>query len=61
MGDFWRLAVLRFFVLLCNRGFAMSTFVLPFQATDPDIYEHFMGRWSHRLAGPFLEFVGQIR
>ena len=36
----------------------MSTFVLPFQATDPDIYEHFMGRWSHRLAGPFLEFVG---
>jgi SAM-dependent methyltransferase len=28
-----------------------------FLATDPDVYEHFMGRWSERLAGPFLEFA----
>jgi hypothetical protein len=27
----------------------------PFMATDPDIYEHFMGRWSASLAKPFLE------
>jgi trans-aconitate methyltransferase len=36
----------------------MSIDVPPFQATDPDVYEHFMGRWSQRLAGPFLEFAG---
>jgi hypothetical protein len=30
----------------------------PFMATDPDIYEHFMGRWSERLAKPFREFAG---
>jgi SAM-dependent methyltransferase len=29
-----------------------------FLATDPDVYEHFMGRWSARLAEPFLEFAG---
>lgn len=29
-----------------------------FLATDPDVYEHFMGRWSVRLAEPFLDFVG---
>ena len=29
----------------------------PFMATDPDVYEHFMGRWSTRLARPFLEFA----
>jgi SAM-dependent methyltransferase len=29
----------------------------PFRATDPDVYEHFMGRWSARLAKPFLEFA----
>ena len=29
-----------------------------FAATDPDVYEHFMGRWSARLAEPFLEFAG---
>ena len=28
-----------------------------FLATDPDVYEHFMGRWSERLAEPFLEFA----
>jgi SAM-dependent methyltransferase len=27
-------------------------------ATDPAEYEHFMGRWSGRLAKPFLEFAG---
>ena len=27
-------------------------------ATDSGEYEHFMGRWSRRLAKPFLEFVG---
>ena len=29
-----------------------------FLATDPDVYEHFMGRWSARLAEPFLDFAG---
>jgi SAM-dependent methyltransferase len=32
-----------------------------FLATDPDVYEHFMGRWSARLAPPFLDFVGVKR
>jgi 2-polyprenyl-3-methyl-5-hydroxy-6-metoxy-1,4-benzoquinol methylase len=27
-------------------------------ATDPYRYQHFMGRWSERLAGPFLTFAG---
>src|SRR5262245_30680523 len=26
-------------------------------ASDPAQYEHFMGRWSERLAGPFLAFA----
>jgi SAM-dependent methyltransferase len=29
-----------------------------FKATDGDGYELQMGRWSQRLAGPFLDFVG---
>ena len=29
-----------------------------FLATDAELYEHFMGRWSALLAEPFLEFVG---
>jgi ubiquinone/menaquinone biosynthesis C-methylase UbiE len=29
-----------------------------FLATDADVYEHFMGRWSARLAKPLLDFVG---
>jgi ubiquinone/menaquinone biosynthesis C-methylase UbiE len=29
-----------------------------FLATDPDAYEQFMGRWSARLAEPFLDFAG---
>jgi SAM-dependent methyltransferase len=36
----------------------MSNSLPPFLATDPDVYEHFMGRWSERLARPFLEFAG---
>jgi SAM-dependent methyltransferase len=28
-----------------------------YAATDPNQYEHFMGRWSERLAGRFLAFV----
>src|SRR4051794_36803687 len=28
-----------------------------FIATNPDAYEHFMGRWSARLADPFLDFA----
>jgi SAM-dependent methyltransferase len=36
----------------------MSRTLPPFLATDPDSYEHFMGRWSARLAEPFLEVVG---
>ena len=34
--------------------YASSTFV----ATDGDNYEQLMGRWSRRLAEPFLDFVG---
>lgn len=29
-----------------------------FSATDGDAYEQQMGRWSRRLAGPFLDFAG---
>ena len=29
-----------------------------FVATDGDGYELTMGRWSHRLAQPFLDFIG---
>jgi ubiquinone/menaquinone biosynthesis C-methylase UbiE len=29
-----------------------------FVASDPAAYEVYMGRWTRRLAGPFLEFVG---
>ena len=36
----------------------MAISVPPFLATDPTVYEHFMGRWSRRLAGPFLDFAG---
>jgi SAM-dependent methyltransferase len=36
----------------------MSNSLPGFLATDPDVYEHFMGRWSARLAEPFLEFAG---
>ena len=36
----------------------MSDSLPPFLATDPAVYEHFMGRWSERLAKPFLEFAG---
>jgi SAM-dependent methyltransferase len=36
----------------------MSGSTPSFLATDPDVYEHFMGRWSERLAEPFLEFAG---
>src|SRR5258707_2243389 len=32
----------------------MATFV----TSDPAGYEIFMGRWTGRLAGPFLEFAG---
>jgi SAM-dependent methyltransferase len=36
----------------------MSSSLPSFLATDPDAHEHFMGRWSSRLAKPFLEFAG---
>ena len=39
----------------------MSNFLPSFLATDADVYEHFMGRWSARLAQPFLEFAGVKR
>jgi SAM-dependent methyltransferase len=32
--------------------------VMQWPATDPYRYQHFMGRWSERLAGPFLMFAG---
>jgi SAM-dependent methyltransferase len=35
----------------------MNSTTSRFLATDPDEYEHFMGRWSRRLAKPFLEFA----
>jgi SAM-dependent methyltransferase len=35
----------------------MSASMPSFLATDPEMYEHFMGRWSERLAEPFLEFA----
>ncbi len=34
----------------------MGSSLPSFLATDADVYEHFMGRWSERLAEPFLEF-----
>jgi len=36
----------------------MSGSIPAFAATDPDIYERFMGRWSARMADPFLTFAG---
>jgi SAM-dependent methyltransferase len=45
-------------LLSVHMRFVMSGSVPPFLATDPDVYEHFMGRWSRRLANPFLEFAG---
>lgn len=36
----------------------MSDTLPPFLATDAAAYEHFMGRWSARLAEPFLDFAG---
>jgi SAM-dependent methyltransferase len=35
----------------------MSNSIPSFLATDPEAYEHFMARWSTRLAEPFLDFV----
>ena len=39
----------------------MNSTTSRFLATDPDEYEHFMGRWSRRLSSPFLEFAGTKR
>jgi SAM-dependent methyltransferase len=36
----------------------MSNTTTTFVATDAAAYEHFMGRWSQRLAPLFVEFVG---
>ena len=36
----------------------MSSSLTPFLATDAEVYEHFMGRWSARLAEPFVDFAG---
>lgn len=36
----------------------MNSSLPSFLATDPDVYEHFMGRWSAHLAEPFLDFAG---
>lgn len=35
----------------------MTSSLPSFLATDPEAYEHFMGRWSTQLAEPFLEFA----
>ena len=34
------------------------TDVLEHHGTDSEAYERTMGRWSRRLAGPFIDFVG---
>lgn len=39
----------------------MSSSLPSFLATDPEVYEYFMGRWSARLAPPFLDFTGVKR
>jgi 2-polyprenyl-3-methyl-5-hydroxy-6-metoxy-1,4-benzoquinol methylase len=39
----------------------MNSTTSRFLATDPDEYEHFMGRWSRRLSSPLLEFAGTKR
>src|ERR1700737_925560 len=36
----------------------MAVSMPSFLATDAQAYEHFMARWSRRLGGPFLDFVG---
>src|SRR6516162_2969125 len=36
----------------------MAVSMPSFLATDAQAYEHFMARWSRRLAGPFLDFTG---
>lgn len=36
----------------------MSGTMPSFLASEPEVYEHFMGRWSARLAEPFLNFAG---
>src|SRR5215469_12674605 len=36
----------------------MAVSIPSFLATDAQAYEHFMARWSRRMAGPFLDFVG---
>jgi len=35
----------------------MGSSLTSFLAAEPDVYEHFMGRWSARLAEPFLDFA----
>lgn len=42
---------------MINQGPAMPA-SSTFKAADGDGYELLMGRWSRRLAGPFLDFVG---
>ena len=37
---------------------AMTLSTPYFLATDARAYEHFMARWSRRLADPFLDFAG---
>jgi hypothetical protein len=38
-------------------GVSMNSAASRFFATDANAYEPFMGRWSRRLAGPFLVFA----
>ena len=40
-----------------HKGLVINSTTSRFLATDPDEYEHFMGRSSRRLAKPFLEFA----
>jgi ubiquinone/menaquinone biosynthesis C-methylase UbiE len=36
----------------------VSSSIPSFNASDADVYERFMARWSTRMADPFLTFVG---
>ena len=37
---------------------SVSSSIPSFNASDADVYERFMARWSTRMADPFLTFVG---
>jgi 2-polyprenyl-3-methyl-5-hydroxy-6-metoxy-1,4-benzoquinol methylase len=42
---------------LLKKRSTMADPIPAFDASDPEIYERFMGRWSGRIAYPFLDFA----